>query len=138
MSDIENAMLMSAQGMRVQGTRIKVISENVANADTAANLPGETPYTRQQVTFKNILDRELGIRLVQIGKITKDTSVAYPTRLMPDHPGADENGIVQLSNVNPLIEMVDMREAQRSYEANLGMVEQSRSMLARTVDMLRN
>ncbi len=137
-SDIYNAITISAQGMRVQGTRIKVISENIANADTAATAPGEDPYTRQQVSFKNTLDRKLGVNLVHIGDITKDTATPYPTRLMPDHPGADENGIVKMANVNILTEMVDMREAQRSYEANLGLIDQNKSMILRTINLLGN
>ena len=136
-SDIENAMMISANGMRAQGARIRVISENIANADTAALTPDEEPYARQQIIFKNELDRELGIQLLEVGNITKDRSKAFPEKYMPDHPGADERGMVRLSNVNTMLEMMDAREAQRTYEANLGMIDQSRSMITRTIDMLR-
>lgn len=137
-NEIMNAMAVSAMGMRAQGTRIRVISENIANADTAANVPGEDPYKRQMVSFDNVLDKERGVKLITVDKITEDNQTPFPERLMPDHPGADENGYVKMPNVNSLIEMMDVREAQRSYEANLGMIEQSKTMLTRTVDLLRN
>ena len=136
-SEIMNAMTISAMGMRAQGERIRVITENVANADTAANVPGEDPYARQIITFRNTLDRELGIRTVEVDDITQDRKTPFSEKYMPDHPGADENGYVRMPNVNMLIEMMDIREAQRSYEANLGMIEQARTMLARTIDLLR-
>lgn len=137
MSDLFNAMTISAQGMRAQSGRLRVISENVANADTAATTPGGDPYTRQFVTFKNVLDREVGTKTVKIDKIDQDTKKPYPVKYMPDHPGADENGYVKMPNVNTMVEMMDMKEAQRSYEANLGMIDQSRTMIMQTIDLLR-
>lgn len=137
MSDLFDTMTISAHGMRAQGERIRVISENVANVGTAAATPDDTPYTRKTITFKNELDRELGQRLVEVDKIDSDTETPYPERYMPDHPGANEMGYVRMPNVNILIEMSDMREAQRSYEANLGMLTQSRDMTQRTIDLLR-
>ncbi len=136
-SELLNALQISSMGMRAQGERIRVISENIANADTAAGLPGEDPYSRQVISFKNVLDRELGIGLVEVDSIEKDTKKPFPEKFMPDHPGADENGYVKMPNVNSLIEIMDAKEAQRSYEANLGMIEQSRTMVQRTVDLLR-
>lgn len=134
--DLSNAMLLSAMGMKAQGTRMRVISENVANAGTAANLPGENPYQRQVVTFKNEMDRASGEDIVRVNDVIKDQT-EFPVKYMPGHPGADENGYVRMPNVNILVETMDMREAQRSYEANLNMIELSRSMVMRTVDMLR-
>ncbi len=134
--DLTDAMLISAQGMRAQGGRMKVISENVANANTAANTPEELPYQRQIVTFKTELDRATGVETVAVDKIVMDQS-DFRLKLQPGHPGADENGYIRLPNVNMLVETMDMREAQRSYEANLNMIELSRSMVMRTVDMLR-
>ncbi len=134
---IENALSISASGMRAQGDRLRVIAQNIANADTAANAPGETPYRRQMITFKNVLDKETGDTLVMRDKIVKDPSNDFKLKYMPSHPGADENGYVKLPNINTLIEVMDMREAQRSYEANMGMVDISRSMMSRTVDLLR-
>ena len=136
-SEISNALQISSMGMRAQGERIRVISENIANADTAAGLPGEEPYSRQTISFKNVMDRELGIRMLEVDSIKNDTSKPFPQKFMPDHPGANANGYVKMPNVNSLIEIMDAREAQRSYEANLGMIEQSRSMMRRTVDLLR-
>ena len=137
MSELFSAMTISASGMKAQSTRIRVLSENVANAATAAPSPGEDPYTRQTITFKNVMDREMGMRKVEVDKVAKDTKREFPQKFMPDHPGADENGFVRMPNVDPLIEMMDMREAQRSYEANLGMIEQSRNMMLQTIDLLR-
>jgi flagellar basal-body rod protein FlgC len=137
MTELFSAMAVSAQGMKAQSTRIRVISENIANADTAAPTPKEDPYTRQRITFKNVLNRELGVDTVKVDKIDKDHRKPFPTKFMPDHPGADENGYVKMPNVDPLIETMDMREAQRSYEANLGMIEQSKNMVQQTIDILR-
>lgn len=137
MSDLFEAMTISSYGMRAQGTRMRVISENMANANTAAPTPEGDPYTRKVVTFKNELDRELGVNKVQVDKVEQETKEPYPLKFMPDHPGANEQGYVRLPNVNPLIEAMDMREAQRTYEANLGMIEQSRTMMMQTIDLLR-
>ena len=137
MSDLYNAVTLSSHGMKAQSTRIRVISENLANADTAAAQPGENPYTRKTITFKNVMDRQIGANTVEVSKIKEDTKRPYPVKYMPDHPGADENGYVKTPNVDTLVEMMDMREAQRSYEANLGMMDQSRAMINRTIDLMR-
>lgn len=136
-SELLNAIKVSAMGMRAQGERVRVITENVANADTGATAPGETPYTRKTISFKNTLDRELGVDLVQVGSVGIDTKTPYEKKYMPGHPGADANGYVEMPNVNMMIEMMDIREAQRGYEANLSMIEQARSMIGRTIDLLR-
>lgn len=137
-NDITNAMLISAHGMKAQGTRIRVISENVANADTTGLTPGADPYRRQTITFKDELDRSTGSRLVQVDDIGTDKTTDFNLEFMPDHPAADESGYVKTPNVNMLLEMMDIREAQRSYEANLGMIEQSRALISRTIDLLRS
>jgi len=134
---IFDAMQISASGMRTQGTRLRVISENIANAGTTGETPGADPYTRQTITFKNELDRELGFRKVEVEKIGQDTESEYVLKYEPDHPAADDAGYVKYPNVKTLIEVMDSREAQRSYEANLGMIEQARTMALRTIDMLR-
>lgn len=136
-SEILNAMKISAMGMKAQGTRIRVISENVANADTTGETPGSDPYRRQTITFKNELDRTLGLDTVKVSKIGVDKKDDFILKFMPDHPAANEEGYVKTPNINTLIEVMDVREAQRSYEANLGMIEQSRSMILRTIDLLR-
>lgn len=137
MSDLFDTMTISSHGMRAQGERVRVISENIANVGTAANTPDADPYQRKTITFKNHMDRELGYRIVDVDSIDDDVETPFPEKYMPDHPGANEMGYVRMPNVNLLIEMSDMREAQRSYEANLGMLTQSREMTARTIDLLR-
>lgn len=137
MSELYNAITLSTHGMKAQTTRIRVISENLANADTAAATPTEKPYTRKTITFKNVMDRSMDARTVEVAKIRDDTKRPYPVKFMPDHPGADASGYVKTPNVDTIVEMMDMREAQRSYEANLGMLDQSRNMVNRTIDLLR-
>lgn len=136
-NDIINAIQISSNGMRVQGTRIRVLSENVANAETTGLKPGEDPYRRKTISFKNEMDRGLGIDLVSVDKISTDKKTPFEMKYLPDHPAADENGYVKMPNVNTMMEIMDVREAQRSYEANLGMIEQSRAMISRTIDLLR-
>lgn len=123
--------------MRVQSERVRVIAQNMANADTAPSKPGELPYTRKTITFKNQLDREVGEKLVQVDKIEQDTSKDYVMKYMPGHPAADADGYVMMPNVTSLIEMMDMREASKSYEANLNMYTQTRDMASKTIDILR-
>ena len=137
MTDLYNAMTISSAGMRAQSERTRVIAENIANADTAPTRPGETPYARKTITFKNELDRASGVEEVHVDKIGRDTTTPFPVKYMPGHPAANAAGYVQTPNINTLVEMMDSREAQRSYEANLGMFTQSRDMTQRLVDMLR-
>ena len=137
MDQLFSTLTISSHGMRAQGERIRVVAENIANASSAPQAPGEDPYTRQVITFKNVMDRELGHRVVEVDDVEKVKENKFVEKYMPDHPAADPNGYVKMPNVNSLIEMMDMREAQRSYEANLGMVEQSRDMMLRTIDVLR-
>jgi len=132
----EKSLIMSAAGMKAQGERLRVIAEHMANGDSAATTPGGDPYRRKMVTFQNVLDRELNMKLVDVDKVIEDKT-ELPLKFDPTHPGANEDGYVKLPNVNTLVEMMDMREAQRSYEANLNMIEVSKSMLSRTLDLLR-
>lgn len=134
--DLMQAMELAAKGMKAQGTRMRVISENLANAETTPTKPGEDPYQRQVVTFKNILNRSEGVREVEVDKITRDNS-DFILKYDPSHPAADARGYIRTPNVNTLIETMDMREAQRSYEANLGVIEMARAMMMRTIDLIR-
>ncbi len=136
MTELTKSMNISAAGMRVQGTRLRVISENIANAGSTALTPGGDPYRRKLVTFGATLDRELGMELVEVQNVTRD-SADFGQRYQPGHPAADDSGYVKISNVNSLVEMTDMREAQRSYEANLKVLQAARGMLKRTIDLLR-
>ena len=134
--DLIKAIIISASGLRVQGERIRVIAENLANAGTLPQNPGDLPYRRKILTFRNQLDRALGVNLVEIGRRTFDRS-AFTKELDPNHPAADSEGYVLQPNVNSLVEFMDMREAQRSYEANLNVIENAKTMLMRTIDILR-
>ena len=134
--DILNAMQVSSAGMKVQGVRLRAISQNIANADTAANTPNADPYRRKTVIFKNELDRAAGVEKVKVDRIVEDQEDDFKMKYQPSHPGADENGYIRLPKINTLIETMDMREAQRSYEANLGMVQISKSMLGKTIDLI--
>lgn len=136
MDELSKSTTIAISGMKAQAQRLRVISENLANADSLAQGPEGTPYKRKIVTFKNELDRATGINSVKVDKVRPDTA-DFQRRYDPKHPSADRDGYVLAPNVNPLIEMMDMREAQRSYEANLNVINVSRSMLSRTVDMLR-
>ncbi len=126
---------ISTAGMKVQGDRLRVIAENLANASTTATTPGGEPYRRKLVTFENVLDRALGVTTVRTKGTTVDRS-AFGMRHDPGHPAADDQGNVLLPNVNAMLEMADMREALRSYQANLGMIEASKTMVQRTLSIL--
>lgn len=134
--DLMQAMGLAAKGMKAQGVRMRVVSENLANAETTPSQPGQDPYRRQVVTFKNEINRAENLRHVEVDKITPDNS-DFRMKYDPSHPAADARGYIRTPNVNSLIEMMDMREAQRSYEANLGVIEMSRTMLLRMVDLIR-
>ena len=134
--DLTKALQISAMGMKAQGTRVRVIAENMANADTTPVSPNDQPYRRKVVSFKNVLDRASGANNVAVSNIGVDKS-DFQKKYEPGHPAADKEGYVQKPNVNALIEVMDMREAQRSYEANLGVIELSKGMLMKTIDLLR-
>jgi len=134
--DLIKTLKISASGMKAQGARLRVIAENIANSDSVGDTKDAAPYRRKLITFKNALDRATGADLVRVNRITTDKS-DFPKRFDPSHPAADEDGYVQLPNVQSLMEVMDMREAQRSYEANLRMIESAKQMLQRTIDVLR-
>lgn len=127
---------IAVSGMKAQAERLKVISQNMANADSVGVRPGEKPYQRQIPTFQSYVDEKTGAEMVKVGKIVKDEA-PFEKKYMPHHPNADENGYVELPNVNPLIEMMDMKEAQRSYEANLTMMQTARNMNNKVLDILK-
>ncbi len=134
--DLLKSITVAASGLKAQAGRMRVISENIANADSTAQRPGADPYRRKVVSFQNRLDREMDAATVSMGRVRRDLT-AFKTRLEPGHPAADAQGQVKLPNVDPLVEMMDMREAQRSYEANLNLITATRRMISRTLDMLR-
>lgn len=134
--DLNRAIGVAAAGLKAQAGRMRVISENIANADSTARTPGGEPYRRKVPTLKASFDDALASNVVKLGRIERDRS-DFKVRHDPGNPLADASGNVRLPNVDPLIEQMDMREAQRSYEANLNMVSAARRMIARTLDILR-
>jgi flagellar basal-body rod protein FlgC len=134
--DFIKTMTIAAFGLRAQAGRMRIISENIANADSTPSSPGADPYRRKIPTFQSEFDRAVDARVVEMGKVATDTS-DFRVKYEPGHPAADKNGNVRYPNVNPLIEMTDMREAQRSYEANVNVITATRRMLQRTIDILK-
>ncbi|MCY6382398.1 flagellar basal body rod protein FlgC [Hoeflea prorocentri] len=136
MDPLSAAMKTAASGLEVQSTRLRVVSENMANAQATATEPGGDPYQRKTVSFVSELDALTGASMVRVESVGRDTA-AFTVEYDPSHSAADENGMVKLPNVNILIEMADMREANRSYEANLQTIKQSRKLISMTIDLLR-
>jgi flagellar basal-body rod protein FlgC len=136
-ADFARSMGIATSGMRAQAGRIRVISENIANADSTAQTAGGDPYRRKVPTFNSALDRALDAKVVAIGKVRPDTS-AFRIKHEPGNPAADASGNVKYPNVNPLVEMTDMRDAQRSYEANLNIISATRRMIALTLNIIKS
>ena len=134
--DLDRALRISAAGMQAQSTRLRVVAENLANRDSTGQSPGADPYRRKTVTFQNRMDRALGVPTVRVARIGA-AGGEFPLRHDPSHPAADARGYVRTPNVDSLIETMDMREAQRSYAANLQVLEVTRGMLTRTIEALR-
>ncbi len=134
--DLLKSMMVAASGLKAQSGRMRIIAENIANADSTAKTPGGDPYRRKLPTFEESLDRSLGTQTVKLGRPVLDNS-DFQLKYMPGHPAADANGYVKLPNVNGLVEAMDMREAQRSYEANLNLIQASRRMISQTIDILK-
>jgi flagellar basal-body rod protein FlgC len=133
--DFLKSIATAASGLRAQAGRMRVISENIANADSTGETPGAAAYRRKIPTFRTEIDRALGANVVTLGRVRTDPS-NFRRLYEPGHPAADANGYVNYPNVNALVEMTDMRDAQRSYEANLNVITASRHMLERTVAIL--
>jgi flagellar basal-body rod protein FlgC len=134
--DFLKTISVAASGLKAQSGRMRVIAENIANADSTADKPGADPYRRKVPSFQRHFDRDLEANVVEMGRVAIDRT-AFRTRFDPGHPAADDKGEVKLPNVNSLIETVDMREAQRSYEANLNLISATRRMISRTLEILR-
>ena len=136
MDDIIRTMRISGSGMRVQGQRLRVIAQNIANANSLPQEPNENPYRRKIMTFRNEFDRATGLDMVKVNRERQDMS-DFGKRYEPNHPAADANGYVLTPNVNTIIELSDMREAQRSYEANMNVIKASKAMLNSAIELLR-
>jgi flagellar basal-body rod protein FlgC len=135
--DFMRSIAIAASGLRAQAGRMRVIAENIANADSTAPNQGAEPYRRKIATFRAEVDRAIEARLVKLGRLRTDPS-EFRLKYEPGHPAADPNGNVKYPNVNALVEMTDMREAQRSYEANINVIGASRRMIQRTIEILKS
>ena len=133
--DFLKSIAIAASGLKAQSGRMRVISENIANAESTSQRPGGDPYRRKIATFSAEVDRSLEANVVGLGRIQPDRT-DFRTKYEPGHPAADARGYVKYPNVNPLIEMTDMRDAQRSYEANLNVIGATRRMILRTLAIL--
>src|SRR5262249_48333926 len=131
------SIAIAASGLRAQAGRMRIIAENIANADSTAPKPGAEPYRRKIATFRSELDRSIEAQTVALGRVKTDPS-DFRLKHEPGHPAADVNGNVKYPNVNSLVEMMDLREAQRSYEANVNVISASRRMIQRTIDILKS
>ncbi len=136
MSSFDKTMNIASAGLLAQNIRVRVIAENIANANSLGQSPEDLPYRRKTVTFENELDRQLGVETLQLKRIARDRS-DFGQKFDPNHPAANDAGYVQTPNVQPLVEMMDLREAQRSYDANLQVVNTARTMVTRTIELLR-
>ena len=136
--DLKDSVAIATSGLNAQSKRVRVTSENLANANTTSKTAGGDPYRRKTITFKNELDRASGTQRVKVNKIKEDTASELGMKYDPSHPAADAKGYVRTPNVNSLSEAMDLREAQHSYEANLQVVRAARGMMTSTVDLLRD
>jgi flagellar basal-body rod protein FlgC len=135
--DFVKSLAVASSGLKAQLGRMRIISENIANSDSVSQTPGGDPYRRKIVTFSSELDRSLGVDMVKLGTVQTDQS-DFLIKHEPGNPAADGNGDVKYPNVNSLVEMTDLRDAQRSYEANLNVISATRRMLQRTIDILKS
>jgi flagellar basal-body rod protein FlgC len=135
--DFVKSLAIAASGLHAQLGRMRIITENIANADSTALTPGGDPYRRKIVTFSSELDEALGADVVKLGPVQSDNST-FLIRHEPGNPAADANGNVKYPNVNTLVELTDLRDAQRSYESNLNVITATRRMLQRTIDILKS
>jgi flagellar basal-body rod protein FlgC len=137
MDPLTASLKIAASGLGAQSERLRVVSENLANAQSTGSFPGADPYQRKTITFSAELDRLSGARMVEVSAIANDKT-AFPTEFQPGHEAADAAGYVKMPNVNLLVEMADMREANRGYEANLQSIKQARELISMTIDLLRS
>ena len=137
MDPLSTALKVAASGMSAQSERLRIVSENLANAQSTGDTPGADPYRRKTVTFAAEVDRASGSAMVDVTSISRDLG-EFPVEFQPGHEAADDNGYVKMPNVNVLVEMADMREANRGYEANLQVIKQARDLISMTIDLMRN
>jgi len=136
MDPLKSIGRIAASGMHVQSARLQVVAENVANAESTGSTPGAEPYQRKTISFEEIFDRDIGASMVEVSEVGRDDA-PFTLKHDPSHPAADENGFVKVSNVSPILEMANMREASRSYEANMNLYEAGRRMRTQMIDLLK-
>ncbi|WP_353475663.1 flagellar basal body rod protein FlgC (plasmid) [Salipiger sp. H15] len=136
MDPLKSVLSVAASGMRAQGERLKVVSENVANASSTGNTEGGDPYRRKVISFEELIDRETGASMVGVSDVSRDDA-EFELRYDPSHPAANQDGFVKVSNVKTILELANMREASRSYQANLNMFETGRTMRSQLLDLLK-
>lgn len=134
--DLTSSLAVAASGMTAQSARIKLITQNIANADSTATAPGQDPYRRQIISFKSVYDSTVGAQVVKVAGISNDTS-EFRRRFDPTHPAADASGYVTLPNVNPITETADLQEAQRSYQASLSAMDLVKTMMSQTMSEIK-
>ena len=134
--ELTDVFAISGSALKAQSERMKVIAENIANASTTPSAPGQKPYQRQIITFKDEFDKSIGAYKVEAGA-TRPDGAEFQKKYDPSHPAADANGYVLQPNVNPLVEMMDMNEANRSYQANLNTIDAARGMVLSTIQLLQ-
>lgn len=136
MSDpLSATMMIASSGLQAQAERMRVVSENLANARSTGETAADNPYSRKTITFETEMDRARGASMVAVKEIGQDKS-PFTIEYEPGHPAADEDGYVKMPNVNVLLELADMRETNRSYEANLKVMTQTRQMVMRHIGLL--
>jgi flagellar basal-body rod protein FlgC len=133
---LQASLAIASSGLEAQSARLRVVAENLANASSTGDTPGADPYVRKTIAFEDALDRTSGVALLRTKAIAEDSS-PFRTEYNPGHPAADENGVVKLPNVDQLVEMADMREANRGYQANLQAFKQARELFTLTLDLLK-
>jgi flagellar basal-body rod protein FlgC len=134
---LQTSLHIAASGLQAQSTRLRVVSENIANAQSTGSTPGADPYARKTVSFESEMDRSLGANVVEVKSVGVD-STPFKLEREPGNPAADENGMVKMPNVDVLVELADMREANRSYEANLQVAKQSADLLNTTISLMKD
>jgi flagellar basal-body rod protein FlgC len=134
---LQASLAVSSSGLNAQSQRVLVATENLANLNSTGRTPGADPYARKLIAFEPDFDRELGAAMVKAGEITRDPT-PFPVQKDPGNPAADASGYVKFPNVDMLVEMADIREANRSYQANLQVVKQARDLIAMTIDLLKS
>ena len=133
---LQAAMTIASSGLSANSARMRVASENIANARSTGATPGADPYQRKTITFENELDQASGVNVVKVESVGTDKA-PFTVEHDPGNPAADDKGFVKLPNVNLILEMADMRESNHSYEANLQVVKQSRDLISMTIDLLK-